>query len=274
MSTWYARVVCSLELLRGELSRGYTGRLSSIFQSSASSKRIGRLAERDSKSGPRKGTKILSNSQWTGFEPVRAEPNWFRVNRLNHSATTALDDSPATNCFFYSCSSGWVYQYIFPRVHKNILALASAVVPFSVCDVFWHILLLTVSILPTFPKCRSLFLSHCKPRSLCMSSPLSLTLMAFSIYYYRKRFLYCAWVTFQREFYWPKVSVRIKCKGGEERKRCRDRERDVSASTPSSVWKKLGCVRAFSRRTRNLCVVWGAFWGRVWLRCEVRVIKR
>ena len=25
-STWYARVVCSLELLRGELSRGYTGR--------------------------------------------------------------------------------------------------------------------------------------------------------------------------------------------------------------------------------------------------------
>ena len=28
-------------------------------------------------------------TQWTGFEPVRAEPNWFRVNRLNHSATTA-----------------------------------------------------------------------------------------------------------------------------------------------------------------------------------------
>ena len=25
----------------------------------------------------------------TGFEPVRAEPNGFRVHRLNHSATTA-----------------------------------------------------------------------------------------------------------------------------------------------------------------------------------------
>ena len=28
-------------------------------------------------------------SQLVGFEPTRAEPNWFRVNRLNHSATTA-----------------------------------------------------------------------------------------------------------------------------------------------------------------------------------------
>ena len=26
----------------------------------------------------------------TGFEPVRAEPNGFRVHRLNHSATTAV----------------------------------------------------------------------------------------------------------------------------------------------------------------------------------------
>ena len=33
--------------------------------------------------------KKLEFSQWTGFEPVRAEPNWFLVNRLNHSATTA-----------------------------------------------------------------------------------------------------------------------------------------------------------------------------------------
>ena len=34
----------------------------------------------------------LSNSKLslpTGFEPVRAEPNGFRVHRLNHSATTA-----------------------------------------------------------------------------------------------------------------------------------------------------------------------------------------
>ena len=29
-STWYARVVCSLELRRGELSRGYTGRTASV----------------------------------------------------------------------------------------------------------------------------------------------------------------------------------------------------------------------------------------------------
>ena len=72
----------------------------------------------------------------------------------------------------------------------------------------------------------------------------------------------------------PNVSARKKWKGGEERWKCRERERDVSASTPSSVWSKLGCVRAFSSRTRNLCVAWGAFWGRVWLRCEVRVIKR
>ena len=63
-------------------------------------------------------------------------------------------------------------------------------------------------------------------------------------------------------------------KKAEKRDRHEERERekegDVSASTPSSVWSKLGCVRAFSSRTRNLCVAWGAFWGRVWLRCEVR----
>ena len=29
-------------------------------------------------------------TQPTGFEPVRAEPNGFRVHRLNHSATTAV----------------------------------------------------------------------------------------------------------------------------------------------------------------------------------------
>ena len=29
-------------------------------------------------------------TQPTGFEPVRGDPNWFRVNRLNHSATTAV----------------------------------------------------------------------------------------------------------------------------------------------------------------------------------------
>ena len=28
-------------------------------------------------------------SQAAGFEPARAEPIWFRVKRLNHSATTA-----------------------------------------------------------------------------------------------------------------------------------------------------------------------------------------
>ena len=33
-------------------------------------------------------TKTLT--QPTGFEPVRAEPNGFRVHRLNHSATTAV----------------------------------------------------------------------------------------------------------------------------------------------------------------------------------------
>ena len=33
--------------------------------------------------------------QSTGFEPVRAEPNGFRVHRLNHSATTARDTTKA-----------------------------------------------------------------------------------------------------------------------------------------------------------------------------------
>lgn len=33
-------------------------------------------------------------SQSAGFEPARAEPNGFRVHRLNHSATTALVTSP------------------------------------------------------------------------------------------------------------------------------------------------------------------------------------
>ena len=27
-------------------------------------------------------------SSWTGFEPVREDPIWFQVKRLNHSATT------------------------------------------------------------------------------------------------------------------------------------------------------------------------------------------
>ncbi|GIY08290.1 hypothetical protein CDAR_293221 [Caerostris darwini] len=30
-----------------------------------------------------------NHSQSTGFEPVRGDPNGFRVHRLNHSATTA-----------------------------------------------------------------------------------------------------------------------------------------------------------------------------------------
>jgi hypothetical protein len=33
----------------------------------------------------------------TGFEPVRAEPNGFRVHRLNHSATTALPSDGKVN---------------------------------------------------------------------------------------------------------------------------------------------------------------------------------
>ena len=31
------------------------------------------------------------NALWTGFEPVRGDPNGFQVHRLNHSATTAVE---------------------------------------------------------------------------------------------------------------------------------------------------------------------------------------
>ena len=46
---------------------------------------------------------------------------------------------------WYICSS-WSSSF------ASAVALASAVAPFSVCDIFWHILLLTASILPTFQK--------------------------------------------------------------------------------------------------------------------------
>ena len=40
---------------------------------------------------------IANVPQPTGFEPVRAEPNGFRVHRLNHSATTALPSDGKVN---------------------------------------------------------------------------------------------------------------------------------------------------------------------------------
>ena len=47
-------------------------------------------------SNPTGGTEIFDSgekklSQLAGFEPTRAEPIGFQVQRLNHSATTALE---------------------------------------------------------------------------------------------------------------------------------------------------------------------------------------
>ena len=78
---------------------------------------------------------------------------------------------------------GLVMIYLLFLVHLYCQRCCSLV---SVCDVLWHLLLLTVSILPTFPESLSLSLSlsHCTPRSLCMSSPLSFHFDGiFSIYF-------------------------------------------------------------------------------------------
>ena len=39
---------------------------------------------------PKKQSTAERLTQPAGFEPARAEPNGFRVHRLNHSATTAV----------------------------------------------------------------------------------------------------------------------------------------------------------------------------------------
>ena len=38
--------------------------------------------------------KLKKLTQSAGFEPARAEPNGFLVHRLNHSATTAVTNTP------------------------------------------------------------------------------------------------------------------------------------------------------------------------------------
>lgn len=36
-------------------------------------------------------------ARWTGLEPARVKPNWFRVKRLNHSAINAFMRNPVPN---------------------------------------------------------------------------------------------------------------------------------------------------------------------------------
>ena len=80
-------------------------------------------------SGKKKKAKIccvftLLWSQWTGFEPVRAEPNWFRVNRLNHSATTAwtyvmtILNLIKLLSFFFSIRHMWTDSWIRQKKHS------------------------------------------------------------------------------------------------------------------------------------------------------------
>ena len=48
-----------------------------------------------------------NTSSWTGFEPVREYPIWFRVKRLNHSATTTTAQCDEQELYSYVsfCSS-------------------------------------------------------------------------------------------------------------------------------------------------------------------------
>ena len=58
-------------------------------------------------------------SQLVGFEPTLPEGNWFRVSRLNHSATTATTSDPLkakpkkTNPKFYQCQK--VYSIVYSQ---------------------------------------------------------------------------------------------------------------------------------------------------------------
>ena len=66
--------------------------------------------------------KIRQNkSHSAGFEPARAEPNWFLVNRLNHSATNAytISQSFITQQRIVLVDLPWGFEssHIVPELH-------------------------------------------------------------------------------------------------------------------------------------------------------------
>ena len=142
-------------------------------------------------------------------------------------------------CLPYSwhiCSS-WSHSI------AHAVALASAVAPFSVCDVFWYILLLTVSILPTFPKSLSLTHTHTHTHTVnhvVFASLLSLfTLMAF-------------WINQQTHICHTVVRSRREAKmhhfGCLISKACSWAQVDDFCSNPSDVlMRKQNCDFSFSR---------------------------
>lgn len=59
----------------------------------------------------------LQNAQLVGFEPTLPEGIWFRVRRLNHSATTALADQNII--FVRSFNDIKFNKYLFPYRELN-----------------------------------------------------------------------------------------------------------------------------------------------------------
>ena len=107
----------------------------------------------------------LKKAHWRWFYS-RSRKRYQRFNQL-----LLIQPTEASFGLQYFCSISFLVLVMFCLLYSwyicsswfssiaSAVALASAVAPFSVCDIFWHILLLTFSILPTFPKHLSLSLS-------------------------------------------------------------------------------------------------------------------